>query len=339
MDLYGAEGYLDIEAIKKSPFMWLIGARRTGKTYGVSKYLLEHKRKFMYIRRTTGELDFAMSQRNFAFKNMEAEGFFLEGVRDGKYNYSIQTVVGEDEDPEIVGSATSLTLVSKMRGFDGSWITDIMFDEFIPEKHVTRIPHEGDAVLNMYETINSNRELEGLPPVRLWMLANSNNLNNEILGAFGLRQKIERMQARDQEYSEYKNMTIVLSMHSPISGRKRQTALYQALDDNAYTEMALNNTFAYDDFSGIKSRWIITEYRPRCRIGPYVILDHKSNGSVLIVDRPAMPVTKVYELTDFSMRAFRIANADLMQLYIYGMMFFDSYETKAGMMPVLTFIQ
>ena len=335
MDIYGENGYIDINRIKKSPFIFLIGARRTGKTYGVSKYLLENKRKFMYIRRTTGELDFSMSERNFAFRNMEAEGFFLEPKKDGKYNYTIQTV---GDEPEIIGSATSLTLVSKMRGFDASGITDIMFDEFIPEKHVSRIPHEGDAVLNMYETINGNRELEGEEPVRLWMLANSNNLNSEILGAFSLRHKIEQMQQKGQEYSEYRNMTIVLSMNSPISSRKRNTALYQAINENQFTEMALNNTFSYDDFSNIKSKYNMNEYRPRCRIGNYVVLNHKSDGTVLIIENAKMPVQKCYDFTDYSIKAFRISNSDLMSCYVWGYLSFDSYETKAASMNALPYI-
>lgn len=335
MDIYGANGYLDIDRIKKSPFMFLIGARRTGKTYGVSKWLLDNKRKFMYIRRTTGELEFSMSERNFAFRNMLQEGYSLTPVKDGKYNYTIQTT---DDPPELVGSATSLTLVSKMRGFDASEITDIMFDEFIPEKHVAKIPHEGDAVLNMYETINGNRELQGMPPVRLWMLANSNNLNSEILGAFSLRQKIEQMQIKGQEYSEYRNITIVLSMNSPISAAKRKTALYQAIDENQFTEMALNNAFAYDDFSNIKSHYNMAEYKPRCRVGDYVILDHKSNGSVLIIKNASMPVSSRYDFTDYSLRAFRISNADLITCYVWGYLAFDSYDTKAAMAIALPYI-
>lgn len=313
----------------------MIGARRTGKTYGVSKYLLDNNRKFMYIRRTTGELDFSMSDRNFAFKNMEQEGYYLQSKKDGKYNYTIQTA---EEEPKIIGSATSLTLVSKMRGFDASEITDIMFDEFIPEKHVARIPHEGDAVLNMYETINGNRELEGKPPVTLWMLANSNNLNSDIIGAFSIRNKIENMQLKGQEYSEYKNMTIVLSMKSPISDMKRNTALYQAIEDNQYTEMALNNAFSYDDFSNIKKNYVMSEYRPRCRIGNYVVMNHKSNGTVLIIRNEKMPVTQCYDFTDYSMKAFRISNSDLLNCYVWGMLLFDSYDTKTAISEALPYI-
>lgn len=335
MDLYGKNGYLNIEALKKSPFMILIGARRTGKTYGVSKYLLDNNRKFMYIRRTTGELEFAMSERNFAFRNMEAEGYFLKPAKDGKYNYSIETC---DDPPQIIGSATSLTLVSKMRGFDASGITDIMFDEFIPEKHIAKIPHEGDAVLNMYETINGNRELQGKPPVTLWLLANSNNLNSEIISAFSIRQKIEQMQDRGQEYSEYRNMTIVLSMHSPISEAKRNTALYQAIQENQFTEMALNNAFSYNDFSNIQKKYNIAEYRPRSRIGQFVILDHKSNGHVLIIKNTKMPVTRQYEFTDYSIKAFRLAHSDLLTCYVWGWLSFDSYDTKTAMAQALPYL-
>lgn len=335
MDLYGPEGYLAIEKLKQNPFMFLIGSRRTGKTYGVSKYLLQNQRKFMYIRRTTGELDFSMSERTFAFRDMEKEGFFLEAKKNGQYSYVLQTV---GDDPEMIGAATSLTLVSKMRGFDGSWVTDIMYDEFIPEKHVARIPHEGDAVLNMYETINSNRELEGKPPVRLWMLANANNLNSDVIGAFGIRQKVERMISRGQEYSEYRNITIVLASFSPISARKRETALYQAIDDNEYSEMALNNAFSYDDFSNI-AHFQLSEYKPRCRIGPYVVMDHKSEGRTYIIRNTRIPCSRVYDMTDYSMQAFRIGNTDLLNSYIWGLLFFDSFETKVAIAKALPYIK
>lgn len=335
MDIYGENGYLDIDRIKQSPFMFLIGARRTGKTYGVSKYLLDHNRYFLYIRRTTGELDFSMSERYFAFRDMENEGYNLKPARDGQYSYRIQT---DENEPKIKAIATSLTLVSKMRGFDGSQITDIMFDEFIPEKHVAKIPHEGDAVLNMYETINGNRELQGRSPVRLWMLANSNNLNSEIISAFSIRQKLENMMKHGQEYSEYRNMTIVLSMNSPISAQKRQTALYQAINENQFTDMALSNQFSYDDFSNIKPCNMV-EYIPRCRIGEFVVLDHKSNGSVYIAKNLKMPMTKGYDFTDYSMRNFRIANSDLLTVYVWGDLWFDSYETKVAIAKALPFIK
>lgn len=332
MDIYGESGYIDINRLKKSPFIFIIGSRRTGKTYGVSKYLLDNKRFFMYVRRTTGELELSMSERQFSFKNMVHEGYNLHPEKNGKYTYEIK------DEENTLGIATSLTLVSKMRGYDASEVTDIMFDEFIPEKHVNKINHEGDAVLNMYETINSNRELEGQEPVRLWMLSNSNNLNSDILTAFGIRPKIEQMMKREQEYSEYRNMTLVLAMNSPISERKRNTALYQAINDNQFKAMALENSFSYNDFSNIGKRNVI-EYIPRCRIGKYVIMDHKANGTTYIMENEKMPVTKCYDFTDYSMKAFRLANFDLIDSYTWGQLCFDSFDTKSAIQLALPYIQ
>lgn len=334
MGIYGKNGYIDVNKIKKNPFIVMVGARRTGKTYGVMKYLLENNARIMYLRRTTGELELSMTDSHFAFKVMENEGMYIKAKKDSKYSYILQ----DCETDEIIGNATSLTLVAKMRGYDASEITDIMYDEFIPERHVNKISHEGDAVLNMYETINGNRELQGTPPVRLWMLANSNNLNSEVLQAFGLVEKIESMLKRKQEYSEYRNITIVLSAESPISKMKENTALYTAIRSNGkFAEMALHNNFAYNDNSNIAHEKLI-EYVPRCRIGDYVLLDHKSEAKSYFVKNQKIPVAKVYKFSTNSATAFRIANSDLLNRYIWGRVFFDSWETKNKISEILPFI-
>ena len=52
-------GYADIESILSVgvPFIFLIGGRGTGKTYGALKYAVTHKRKIMLMRRTQSQAD------------------------------------------------------------------------------------------------------------------------------------------------------------------------------------------------------------------------------------------------------------------------------------------
>lgn len=337
MELFTESGFLNIDKIEQNPFIVMVGARRTGKTYGTLKKMLKEDRKFIYMRRTGAEIEFSAQDETNPFRAFLPE-YNIVCERSSKYSFRF----GDETEHgiETRGLMIALTSVAKMRGFDGSEFTDIVYDEFIPERHVARIKAEGDALLNAYETINSNRELNGREPVRLWLLANSNNLNNEILMALGIREKMEQMTRKGQQYSVLRDrgITIVNICDSPISKAKRETALYKAVSSSGkFASMALENSFSYNDFSNIMSL-NITEFIPRCRIGKYTVLDHKSDGRVFITDAK-ISCSSVYPMIDSGIRAFRIANGDLIFSYMAGELWFNSYETKAEMSNVCQFLE
>ena len=58
-NLFLENGYVDMARIieQKYPFILMTGARGTGKTYGALKYVIEHKMKFIYMRRTKLQAD------------------------------------------------------------------------------------------------------------------------------------------------------------------------------------------------------------------------------------------------------------------------------------------
>ena len=58
---------------------------------------------------------------------------------------------------------------------------------------------------------------------------------------------------------------------SPVSDRKRGTALYKLIGGSRYAGMALDNEFAYDDFSDVRRR-PIREYNPLFTVGGKVTL-------------------------------------------------------------------
>ena len=97
------------------------------------------------------------------------------------------------------GIATSLSEIAHIRGFIGSGFSDLVFDEFIPEKGVVTRRTEGDAFLNAYTTINGNRELAGAPPLRAWLLANTNNIKSPVLDALNLTDDILWMRRKGKE--------------------------------------------------------------------------------------------------------------------------------------------
>ena len=59
MKLYESSGYANMPAIIETdtPFILSIGGRGTGKTYGAIKYLLENNITFIYLRRTSAQME------------------------------------------------------------------------------------------------------------------------------------------------------------------------------------------------------------------------------------------------------------------------------------------
>ena len=269
IDLYTPTGWINVPAIAARP-TWLkviIGARQVGKTYGTLKYMLDNDRQFILMRRTTEELKFIASNGELdPFTKFAPEYHTMIKGAGGSYS-----ICDYDDDGIIPGSqrgvALSLPIVSHIRGFDGSRFTDIVFDEFIPEKGVIVRKTEGDSLLNAYTTISGNRELEGCPPLTLWLLANTNNINSPILDALGLTDDIIKMRSRGREYIEHDGISIFQGRSQAITDARRQTVLARRVDpDSSFAQMAYNNEWAYDDSPVIKAR-SLRGLTPLCSFG------------------------------------------------------------------------
>ena len=251
MRIYNENGFLNIEEIA-SAGAWLnviIGARQVGKTYGVLKYHLDHDIKHILLRRTREELDLIGSSPELnPYKVFEPD-----------YNISLEKkrkyfVVQDNAREDIRGLALGLSQIAHIRGFNGSEYQSIIFDEFIPEKGVIKRDSEGDALLNAYTTINGNRELKGLPPCSLWLLANSNNIHSPILEALNITDAVLEMRRKKREWYVKDGVCIIQPTSAVITAQRAETALMRQLRrDSEFYGMAVNNEFAYDESPLIKT--------------------------------------------------------------------------------------
>ena len=262
MNIYDINGYLNIEELARDP-SWLkviIGARQIGKTYGTLLYHLKHDIPHILLRRTTEELDMITGAETNPYKVFEPEyhtGIFKAGkfLTINDYEKDEKDEKGGVTKKEPRGLVLSLAQISHIRGFSGAAYRSIIFDEFIPEKHVHRFRSEGDALLNAYTTINGNRELQGQPPCSLWLLANSNDINNAILEALNLTDRVLQMRAKGREWMSSDGVLIVQPMRSKIAQQRKDTALMKIVNpDEAFYGMAIGNEFAYDQSPLISSR-------------------------------------------------------------------------------------
>lgn len=305
MSLYLDNGYVNIEyCLKyKCPFTFIIGGRGTGKTFGAQLQAIKNNKLYMLLRRTQAQADL-IGKADFSPVNpvMNYLGKECKVEPKSKYNSVIYSV--ENDEKQVVGFTGALSTFSNLRGFDGSSIELLIFDEFIPELHERPIKGEADAFFNVYETINRNRELYGDYPLMSLCLSNSNSLASPILTALNLVKVLERMERKGQtEYiNSEKGIAIFLLFKSPISDMKSRTALYKATSETDFSRMSINNEFSYDDMTDVKSISINSGWKLFCRFGDMFF--YSKNDLWYISKHGAGTANREYEFTEIGIRKF-----------------------------------
>lgn len=264
LDLYTQDGWVNIPAVSAIP-AWcyiIIGKRQVGKTYGVLKHELESGTHFLYLRRTTVEFDAITSDPELnPFLPLKNEGFDVDIAKTGKVTYTIGTF-NKDEDGKLTDCthkyAVGMTLpsIANIRGFNGSAFEEVVFDEFIPEKIVMKRKAEGDALLNAYVTINGNRELQGAPPLKIWLLANAFDITSPILVELGVVDEVAKLARSGREWTlTDTGVFIAMPVSQKVSDKRSQTAFMRHMSKNKnskFYKMAMNNEFSYNDLSCVR---------------------------------------------------------------------------------------
>lgn len=282
MKLYLHNGYANMADIIEAPtpFILCIGGRGTGKTWGSLYYLLDNEIPFVYLRRTSAQMELVSKDEFSPIVKIGAEmGMALKIDTLSKYASGVYRI---DEDGKPTGTALAYNLglssVSSVRSFDASKIKVILYDECIPERHEKRMAYEDQALLQCYESINRNRELQGKAPVKLVCLANANNMEAPVLQALGCIKTLDNMRRKgqNQRVDIKSGLSIFLLNNSPISAEKQQTALYKlTLGQTDFNDMALSNQFSRDNYTDIGHK-PLAEYVPVAAIGSICLYRHKT---------------------------------------------------------------
>lgn len=284
MKLYQENGYVNIRGIIETglPFLFVVGGRGTGKTYTALKTVKEDGTKFFFMRRTQAQADLISKPEFSPFKVLNTDMGWDVGIRSiSKYNGAFYDNAEEGGLP--IGYTGALSTMSNVRGFDSQDVQLLIYDEFIPERHERPIKNEGAALLNAYETINRNRELQGRKPLQMLCMANANDLSNPIFLELGFVGKAERMKRKGQEVSidQRRGIGIFMLSNSPISEAKKETALYRLTTGSEFERMALENDFAEREYAEVKHR-PLQEYRPEVSVGELCIYSHKTTGRLYV---------------------------------------------------------
>ena len=271
------------------PFNFIVHARGTGKTFGTLQYAVDNHIPFIYMRRTQTALDLVNNNKKSPFKPLnEKLGYNIYPFPDGSGS-AVFCEGGYNKKGKLIprgepyGISLALSTVASVRGVGMGDYDLLFYDEFIREQHEKPMNGEGAAFANAYETLNRNRELDGDPPMLCICAANSNDLGNPIFVYFGLVEEAIKLQksGRDFILLQDRGVGLFIPHNSPISERKKDTALYRMARNSDFQGMALRNTFMIEGEDTINSA-NLSEYKPLVTVGVLTVYEHKSNNTYFV---------------------------------------------------------
>lgn len=327
--IYCDNGYVNFDYLYNECrfIMAITGGRGTGKTFGLLKYILDQRVKFIYMRRFKSQIDKCLGggdSNPFSAINAETGS----DVRVKRVSGKICFTAPLPDDPdkrEIIGYGESLSTSSTIRGEDFTGVQIIVFDEYIPMPGERPIKDEAKAFKNFIETVNRNRELKGSPPVKVFMLGNANKLMNPYyLDWHFMKTALRMIHGGQMVYrTPSNNRIMVMLLNSPISEKKRKTALYEEAD-NSFFGMSLDNAFSTDQ-TDIRT-YKLKDCRHIVSIGPIGIYQTKSDGRHYISE--TISRNNFYPENEINIKLFRTRYAGLKTLYLYGYCTFENYDCE-----------
>lgn len=324
------------------PFNFLVGGRGDGKTYGALKHVaIDNEIPFIYMRRLQTQVDLVNKPDFSVFKKLNEDfNRNIQPVPVSKYSAAYYECDTDEEGKNIpagnrLGYTLALSTISNARSFDMQDIDLVIYDEFIKELHDRPIKEEAIAFFNAYESINRNRELLQKDPLKVLFIANSNELANPLFISLNLVTIADKMRRKGQMVHLDKDRGIGLFMldDSPISRKKKETALYKLTGETDFARMALDNDFAFDERTDEVSRKL-REYKPLVNVGEISIYQHKSLDKIYVCQhRSGSPAT--FGSSPTELKRFQKHYAYLRLKHIYYKVEFERYICEALFMAYL----
>lgn len=228
-------------------WMFIIGMRGGGKTYGSLKWCIEqhlsHKRKgetwqFMYVRRMKTELDKLTIMRG---------GRLFNAVRDEFPDHELKAESNILTcDGEVCGYAQALSTASVLKSdaFPDVWC--IVFDEFIIDNRGTYhyLKDEVTKFLDLYETVARNRV-----GVRVFFLSNAVSITNPYFDFFHLNKPY------NGDVQRFGDEVLVQNFVSPeLAKLKKESRFGKIIAGTEYSDYAYENDWLMDNEDFIEQK-------------------------------------------------------------------------------------
>ena len=348
-DLSFVDGYYYdiVNDLTKYPDNWIyiiVGGRNTGKTYSCLKECYTKHIPFVFVKRTIEDVEFLCNPKTkdediefdaSPFKPINRDlGCNVTAIKvkkglGGFYNTNDEGLpYGKP-----IGYIASLNGVSKIKGFDFSECKWVIFDEFIPQPWERINRREGEQLMDLYKTVSRDREHRGEEALKLICLANATKVSNPVCNILEITDQIVDMEVKREAVfeDEYRGIFVHRIIDNPkFLEKERQSKIYRAMEQTDWGQMALNNSFAYDDFTAIKKS-NLKGYVPivgvKFKSKAFYLYINSNNGRFYMTFAPARGI-RVYNLkVENEQKAFYLDYVlDLQEHNIDGRMDFETYS-------------
>lgn len=330
------------------PFQIFIGPRGPGKTYSALKGMIERRDTigpFVYSRRTREEVDDICDAKQDEFMNPfspinKNEGWNLGYQKINKNTGGLFERVGAkgnyQYEGESLGLLNSMFSIGRSSSFDNYnyWI----YDEFIPDSYRVQRKGEGTAPFTVYETACRNREFEGREPMRLWMIANSENIWAPVFQTLGIVDIWERMAAKGYHDAYIPERKLALHLVEPsqeFTQKKSETSLARLMNGTSFYNITYKNQFGNNDFSLVTRKQVKGMF-PICRFGEGTIYRKKGERRFYVSYSRATHVDKYSATNEQDIISFRrVYGPNLLSAYLDEELEFESYALKELILNVI----
>lgn len=320
-------------------FMFVVGGRGLGKTYGAKKKVISDffKRgdQFILLRRYKSEL----TGRGTFFDDLLANNDL-----DPEFDYRVNGNVAECSGIEFretkkrewatMGYFIPLSTAQAFKGTAFPNVKTIIFDEFIIEKGATHyLPDEAKAFTNFYSTVDRWQD-----KTRVLFLANSVSIMNPYFLEYDIKPD------KETEWVRKHNDYIVAHFASSemFTASVMSTRFGQFIADTDYAQYAVGNEFSdnNDSLLSIKDEKARYLYTVKTRKGTFSVWYNGISGHFYIqARRPRQE--RVYvtdegmmtEGTNLLLRGDKLL-AYLRTSFRNGSMWFDSPQTRNAMIEI-----
>ena len=333
-------GYIDITDDQLKNLNIFFGGRGIGKTFSILKHRCinayhdpEHN-KFIWLR-DSNEVIKKIAAGNSLTRPIELSDQLFPHISIKKIEGNYCFVVDENE--TVIGYLMALSTFHNARGISYEDVSCIVWDEFIPEEGTLVKKNQGSIFLNMYESVNRNREFDNIDPVKIIFLSNTNDIYSDVLADLGVASIIEQMQADQKDHYEDADILIEFLSSAAFYEKKKDTFIYRINQNNKFNAMALDNSFT-NSTSLIKRSVRLKGSKGLLTVdNAYTLIELPDNS--LYFKRGAWKDLINYDMdNDQEAILFRLLFTDKLRLqYIAGNMFFDSIYTQRKILEYARF--
>lgn len=256
------------EDVKKYPdavVYLVVSLRSVGKTYSFLKDCYQQGIKCIYMKRTIDDVETICTGDEFSDINP-----YKPINRDIKSNIKPKLLrkgvgyfkqVDKDEHAQFVSYLAALNALKTIRGVDFSDADYCVLDETCPTLGDLSIRHnEGEQLLDCYLTFNRDREDRGLPPIKLVLFSNSDNVICPIYETLEIVNPLVDLAASGEAY--YYDPERLIMIHYitdkeiPPTEAQKKKGMYRTMLGTDWHAKAYTAAFVHNDFSKVTKKSI-----------------------------------------------------------------------------------